>query len=212
MGQRLALHGRRRSGPLHAVLLHKFHPGRSVEKQVSDNDGGPLRASGLRLFRNGSRLQVETDPLHRAGGFGQQVHPGHGGNGRQGLPPEAHGTNGVQILRLPELGGGMAEEGGSGVLRTHAAAVVRHPEEGHTPVPKLHRNLGSPGVYGVFQQLLHHGGRALHHLAGGNQVGHMGGKLYNFRHIGSPYHSVRMDRALMRLCMRTGANMVSAFS
>ena len=38
----------------------------------------------------------------------------------------------------------------------------------------LHRYGGGPGVQGVFQQLLGDTGRALHHLAGGDEVGDMG--------------------------------------
>ena len=212
MGQGLALHGGGNGRPLYAVLLHKFHPGRGVEKEVPDHDGGPLRASGLRLGCDFPRLQVEAGPFHCAGRLGQQVHPGHCGNGRQSLSPEAHGADGVQILRLPELGGGVAEKRGSGILPRHAAAVIRYPEEGHAAVAQLHRHLGGPGVHCVFQQLLHHRSRALHHLACGNQIGHMGGKLYDFRHFAPPHHSTRMDRALTSPCIRMGAKMVSAFS
>ena len=59
--------------------------------------------------------------------------------------------------------------------RAHAAAVIGDPEEGHAAVPDLHGDLGGSGIHGVFQQLLDHGGRTLHHLAGGDEVGNMGG-------------------------------------
>ena len=104
---------------------------------------------------------------------GEDVHPGHGGNGSQGLAPEAKGANGGQILRPAELAGGMAQKGRGKLRWRDAAAVIGDAQIGETPVLYLHRNGGGPGVQGVFQQLLGHAGRALHHLAGGNEVGYV---------------------------------------
>ena len=69
----------------------------------------------------------------------------------------------------------MAQERRPGILRVHAAAVVRHPEKGHAPVPDLNGHLGGPGIHGVFKQLLGNTCRTLHHLSGGDQIGDMGG-------------------------------------
>ena len=69
----------------------------------------------------------------------------------------------------------MAQEGGAGILRGHSAAVVRDPQKGHAAVPDFDGDLGSPRVHGVFQQLLDGAGGPLHHLSGGDQIGHMGG-------------------------------------
>ena len=49
-----------------------------------------------------------------------------------------------------------------------AAAVVRHPEEGHAPAGDLHRDDGGSGVHRVFDQLFGGAGGPLHHLAGGD--------------------------------------------
>ena len=76
----------------------------------------------------------------------------------------------------------MAQKGGFGILWLHAAAVVRHPQEGHAAVPDFDGYLGCTGIHSVFQQLLDHAGRTLHHLTGGNEVGNMAGKLNNCRH------------------------------
>ena len=69
----------------------------------------------------------------------------------------------------------MAQESGFGVHAFHAAAVVGDPQEGHAAVPDFNGHLGGAGVHGIFQQLLGHGGRTFHHLAGGDQIGDMGG-------------------------------------
>ena len=104
---------------------------------------------------------------------GQDIHPGHGGNSRQGLPPEAQGADGSQVPGGAQLAGGMAQKRRGQLLGRDAAAVVRHPQIGQAPVLHLCHDGGSPGVQGVFQQLLGHAGGPLHHLAGGDQVGYM---------------------------------------
>ena len=63
---------------------------------------------------------------------------------------------------------------GAAVFAVVQRVALSHPEEGHPAVADLHRHSGSPGVDGVLHQLLGHAGRPLHHLAGGDQVGHMG--------------------------------------
>ena len=55
------------------------------------------------------------------------------------------------------------------------AAVVGDPQEDHAALPQLYHHLVCPGVHGVFQQLFHHGSRPLHHLAGSDEIGQMGG-------------------------------------
>ena len=104
---------------------------------------------------------------------GQHIHPADSGNGRQGFAPEAQRPDFGQILRCPELAGGVAQKGGGQLLRRNAAAVVRHPDQAHAAPLDLHHDGGGSGVDGVFHQLLYNGGGALHHLAGGDQVGYM---------------------------------------
>ena len=62
----------------------------------------------------------------------------------------------------------MAKKRRPGVLRSHAAAVVRYPEEGHASVPDFNGDFGGSGVHGIFQQFLDHTGRTLHHFSCGN--------------------------------------------
>ena len=81
------------------------------------------------------------------------------------------------------LAGGVAEEGGGDVLRLHAAAVVGDPDIGDAALADLHRHSIGPGVQSVFQQLLHHRRRTLHHLPGGDHVGHLGSQNGNFTHF-----------------------------
>ena len=175
MGQGLHLHGGSDPGAFHGVGFHELHPGRGVVEQIPDDDGGAIGTAGLALFHDLTGLQTEGDALNGGGGLGHQVDAADGGDGGQCFAAETAGGDGSQILGGAQLGGGMAQECGPGVLGGHAAAVVRDPQEGHAAVLHFDGDLGSTGVHGVFKELLGNGRRALHHLAGGDEVGNMGG-------------------------------------
>ena len=48
---------------------------------------------------------------------------------------------------------------------------------------KLYGDVAGAGVYSVFNQLLHNGGGAFHHLTGGNHIRHMGSENVDNWHI-----------------------------
>ena len=175
MAQRQLCHHAGRSGALGGVLLHELHPGGGVVEQVADAYGGAVGASGLGDGFRYAALQMEHGAAVRAGLAGEDVHPRHGGDGGQRLAPEAQRTDGGQILRAAQLAGGVAQEGGGQLLRRDAAAVVRDADIGQAAPLQLRRDGGRAGVQRVFQKLLDHGGGALHHLTGGDQIGNMGG-------------------------------------
>ena len=84
----------------------------------------------------------------------------------------------------------MAEEGGLAVLPGDTTAIVGHPDEGHAALLDLYGNGGGPGIDGVFHQFLHHGGRTLHHLTGGDQVSYVGIEYLNMSHGATSFLSV----------------------
>ncbi len=173
MGQGLPLDGGKGGGPLGGVLFHVLEPGGGVVEEVPHHHGGALGASGLLAAGDHAPLQLQGDAEVTAGGAGEDLHPGDRGDGGQGLPPEAQGADGLQVVLGADLAGGVAEEGGLHVGGVDAAAVVGDPDVGHASPLDLHREGMGPGVDGVLHQLLHHRGGALHHLAGGDEVGHM---------------------------------------
>ncbi len=102
----------------------------------------------------------------------------------------------------------MAKEGNLRILRGHAAAVVLHPHKCHAAVLYFHRDGFGAGVDGIFHQLFDYRSWPLHHLAGGNQVCHVGRQLDNFRHTFSPYTAsltISMAAKLMAPCRRIDA-------
>ncbi len=174
VGQGQPLHHGEAGRPLGGVLLHEFKAGRGVVKQVLHHHGGALGAARLLPVHQYPTLQREGGPQGGIGGAGEQLHPGDGGDGGQRFPPEPQGADGLQVVLGAQLAGGVPEKGDGGLVRVDAATVVGDPDQGHTPVLDLHRQLIRPGVDGVLHQLLHHGGGPLHHLAGSDQVGHVG--------------------------------------
>ena len=156
-----------------SILFQEFHPGRGVIKQVPDQDGGAVGAA--RLLQGGLLFPAAgvAHPGLGLPGLGEQLYVGHGGDGGQRLPAEAQGHNGVQVILLRDLAGGVAQKGGGHILLGDTAAVVRHPHKGGAAPADLHGDHTGSGVYGIFHQLLDYGGGALHHLPGGDQFRHL---------------------------------------
>jgi len=62
-------------------------------------------------------------------------------------------------------------KGYSGILRTHAFAVVDHLNQRPAGFLKTDIHLSCTGIDGVFHQFLDDGGRPLHHFSGCNFIG-----------------------------------------
>ena len=104
------------------------------------------------------------------GGPGLKSDLSHGGDRGQGLAPETKGHNLLQILGGGYLGSGMAFKTEDGVVRSHAAAVVNHLDEGPARVADNYSDLAGPGVHRVLHQFLHNGSRPLDDFSGGDHV------------------------------------------
>ena len=193
--QRQSLNHRKDGRALGRDLFHELQPGRGVVKQVAHHHGRPLGTAGLLHLTGHAPLQTERRPKGRAGSARHHINARHGADGGQRLTPEAQRADGFQIVLGTQLTGGVAQKGGGQLLGRHAAAVVGDPDEGHAAVIDLHRHLLGPGVDGVFHQFLGHAGRTLHHLAGGDQVGHMTVQYTNVGHKITPL-SVSVQIAL----------------
>ena len=172
-------------GGLASVGLQELQPGRGVVKQPPHRHGAALGAAPGSHILNVPGSEGDSCPLLVPPAAGGQFDLRHGRDGRQGLATEAHGADGLQPPLIPELGGCVPQEGHPGVLRGHAAAVIRDPDAGGAPVLYGDGDVPCPGIKGIFHQFLDHRSRALHHLAGGDHVRHMGGEDIDNRH-GTP--------------------------
>ena len=68
------------------------------------------------------------------------------------------------------------------ILEGHPLAVVDDLYQGPAGILDNQLDVGGTGIDGVFEQFLHHGGGALHHLTGGNLVGHGLGQEFDDIH------------------------------
>ena len=94
MGQGLQLHGGSHPAALHGVGFHEFHPGRGIEKEVANHNGGAVRAANFRFFPDVSGFQQQAGAGEIAGSLGHQLNAADGGNGSQSFATEAHGADG----------------------------------------------------------------------------------------------------------------------
>ncbi|OQC04658.1 MAG: hypothetical protein BWX79_02451 [Alphaproteobacteria bacterium ADurb.Bin100] len=119
------------------------------------------------------RAQLAGAPVQqvRAGVAGHARQQGqfrHRIDGRQRFAAKAHGAHGFEVVQAGDLAGCVAFDRGGQLLARNARAIVFHRDQPHAAGQQAQRDLRGTGVQGVVQQLAHHGGRALHHLAGGN--------------------------------------------
>ena len=63
------------------------------------------------------------------------------------------------------------------IVAPHAVPVVDDPNQLAPAALHLDANARRAGIQRILQQLLHHRGRTLHHLAGGNLVRHLVGRV-----------------------------------
>ena len=96
---------------------------------------------------------------------------GDGGDRRERLATKTKGGDAPEILRAPDLAGGMALDRQPGILRAHAFAVVLDPNE--PLAPHFHGNgeVSRAGIDRVFDEFLDHRGRALDDFARGDLIG-----------------------------------------
>ena len=166
MGDRI-----RYKGALGRVLFEELHAGGGVVEQVLHPDGS--------AHCTGTRLPGELFPALDAVdggklvcfGAGGQLHPRHAGNGCQCFAAETQRVDAVQVIRLFDLAGGMADKRRGNVFCLNAGAVVTDLDQPDAAGFNADRHLRGSGIDGVFQQLLDHRRRPLDHLASGNQLG-----------------------------------------
>ena len=145
---------------------------------------GSRRQAGFFHFEDLAAVDLD----HRAGGFirsaGFQAQPGDGGDRGQSLAAKSQSSHAEQVFRIPDLRRGVALEGEQGIVAHHAAAVVGDLDQLLAASLNLNADAGGAGVERIFQQLLGHRSRTLHHFAGGDLVGNVFGKDVDSAHEG----------------------------
>ena len=157
-------------GALAGVLFEELHAGGSVVEQILHPDGGAHSTGG----RLPALLLAAGDAV--AGGklvhlgAGEQLYPRYAGNGSQCLTPEPQRMDAVQVIRLFNFAGGVADESRWDILGINTGAVIADLDQLYAAGLDAYGDLRCTGVDGVFQKLLNHRCGALYHLTGGDQL------------------------------------------
>src|SRR5580704_17065915 len=88
------------------------------------------------------------------------------------------------FFRVLDFRRGMALESQQSIIAHHAAAVVSDLDELLAAGFNLNPDAGCARIERIFDQLLGHRSRTLHHFAGGDLVGNVFGKNVNSAHEG----------------------------
>ena len=161
---------------LHAIALQELATGRYVVEEVAHREGG-ARCTGHGLLRAHTAAfdqDAHADLLILLAG--PELHLRDGRDTGQGFAPEPLGAQGAQVVGLADLAGGVALEAGACIHGAHAPAIVGHLHQGATGILDHQDDARGARIHAVLQQFLHHAGRALHHFAGRDLVGHMVGE------------------------------------
>jgi len=158
-----------------------------VEEEGTNLHGG---AGGIRggldlgdpaaLDQDGGGLAVGVVVLP-----GDEMEAADAGDGGQGLPAEAHGGDGGEVLGPLDLGRGVAFQAEQCVVPGHAHAIVGHADQAAAAGRDLDGDAGWAGVDGVLDELLDDGGGSLDDLAGRDLVGDVVGQEADAIHGGA---------------------------
>ena len=157
-------------GALAGVLFEELHAGGGVVEQILHPDGGAHSTGGrLPALLLAAGDAVAGGKLVRLGA-GEQLYPRYAGNGSQCLTPEPQRMDAVQVIRLFNFAGGVADESRWDILGINTGAVIADLDQLYAAGFNADGDLRCTGVDGVFQKLLNHRCGALYHLTGGDQL------------------------------------------
>ena len=110
--------------PFAARALHELVARGRVEEQLLDRDGRAAPARGA-IHRLAPAAHHAHPGAGSVGGCGLDLKSRHRPDCRQRLAAETEAGDAHEILRLPDLRGGVPFHGERGVVALHAVAVVR---------------------------------------------------------------------------------------
>ncbi|GAB1412399.1 hypothetical protein MASR1M97_11350 [Candidatus Desulfobacillus denitrificans] len=187
MGQRDAPHGLLAVGELGVLAPEELAPRRRVEVEVVDLDHRAAAERGGRDVLFGP----DAPGVRCFAQAADQSQSRHGGDRGQRLATEAERGDAFEILQRGDLAGGVTGERQRQLVLRNAAAVVDDADLPHAALEQLHRDIARAGVEAVLQQLLHHRGRPLDHLAGGDLADEEVGKRLDGGHGSGMNYTLR---------------------
>jgi hypothetical protein len=172
--ERMAAHRLDAMGELGGVALEEFAPRRRAEEELAYLDARADRARGGRELAGAAVEPLRVRGLRRAARDGEL---GHRRDRGQRLAAKAHGRHAFQLVQRGDLARRVAAQRQRQLLGRDAAAVVLDHDGADAAGHQLDRDLARAGIERVVDQLAHHRGRPLHHLAGGDLADQLVGQF-----------------------------------
>ena len=149
-----------------------------VEKKIGDLDPRSRCLSRVTDSRDLASCDLDLRSGSILPATRGEPEPGDACNAGKGFASEPQRADGGKIRALTDLTRGMALQTQKRVGTVHAVAIVGDTDHAGATAKKLHGDAACPGVDGILDEFLDHGGRALHDLAGSHLAGHdIGEKL-----------------------------------
>ena len=162
-------------GRLGAVLLRELQPRGRVVKKVAHDDA---RALGTARGLDGERLAAVEMQRRAARGARltrENIQVRTDAMAASASPRKPRVPMAARSAAVRSFARRVAQKGGGQLVGRDAAAVVRDAQIGQPAVLQLDGDIPRARVDGVFQKLLDNARGTLDDLAGGNEIGDMGG-------------------------------------
>ena len=171
--------------------LEEFASCRRIEEQVAHFHRSAHRMRGrLNARRHVSTFGLDLPGLIGVTGTRSQGQARHGADRGQGFTAEAQAHHLLQVFQITNLAGGVPGQRQRQVIGRNAAAIIAHPQQLDAALLDVDVNAFGTGVEAVFQQLLDHRRRSLHHLAGGDLVRQPWAEQLDAGHVQDLSHSL----------------------
>jgi hypothetical protein len=144
----------------------KFPASGNIKKDICNLDPRSGCLTGILHLGDFSADNLNTRPNFLFPQASGEPETGDTCDAWKSFPPETERVNCSKIGTLLDFACGMTFQAEKGIGTIHPPAIIGHANEAYASMLKFHRDPPGPGINGVFQEFLDHGGRALHHLTG----------------------------------------------
>ena len=133
----------------------EFAPGRRVEEQIGNGDGGSARHSGIVYVQNFPACNFHSGSRRIVAGGRLQRDARHGSDRGQRLSTKAQGGNREQVVGCAQFRCRMPLKGQQCIVAIHTLTVIGNPDQLSSARLNLNPDAVRPRIQRVFQQLLH---------------------------------------------------------
>ena len=151
-----------------ALGLEELKASRDGPEELADGGAGAAGAADGAIFDQALVARQDLSAGLAVAGDGAQPQFRHRGNAGQRLAAKSQGLDACEVVDGGQLAGAVAFDGHGNFVGRDAAAVVRDVDQRLAALFDRNVDVTGAGVEGIVEELAHHRGRALDHLARGD--------------------------------------------